>query len=127
MISKILHYYVVRTKFLKKALAKGAYDKLILRHQEAVNRQRNINLMYIGDKFFETEVNLTPSIATSKSISIRKFLFGIGRISAIEPTSDTKDFGKYILIVNNSNYPHAIKKIEELLKHLYGKNTHFQQ
>ena len=53
------------------------------------------------------------------SISIRKFLYGQGKVLVIEPTSDTEDLGKYIMIVNNTNYFHTSKKIEELLAYLY--------
>ena len=40
---------------------------------------------------------------------------------AIKPRSDTEYLGKYILIVNNNNYSHASKKIEELMTYLYGE------
>ena len=52
------------------------------------------------------------------STSIRKFLYGPGKVLAIKQTVDTEDFGKYIVIVNNKDHPHTIKKIEELLAYL---------
>ena len=120
MISyNISPHYVIRPKSLEKALENGGWDKLIRRYQVAVNKQRNIDIMNTDDKFFDTEVNFQLMVKNLKSITIKKFPTTIGRILAIKPTSDTKDLGKFILIVNNKDYAHATTKIDELLKHVY--------
>ena len=104
---------------IKKAMNLDFYDTLVLRHQDKVNKQGHIVLMNIGVDLFETQVNFTKNISTSVSTSIRKFLYGTGKDLAIEQTVDTEDLGKYIVIVNNKDHPHTIKKIGELLAYLY--------
>ena len=115
----ISQYYIVRPKMMKKAMNPDLYDKLILRHQDKVNKQGHIVLKNIGVDLLETQVNFakhTPN--SSVPISIRKFLYGPRKVLAIEPTSDLEDLGKYILIVSNKNYSHKSKKLEELLAYL---------
>ena len=103
------------------------YDKLILQHQDEVNKQGNIVLMNIEADPFETQVYFNKHIPTSVSTSIRKFLYGPGKVLAIKQKVDTEDLGKYIVIVNNKDHPHATKKIGELLTYLYKKKIHSQQ
>ena len=104
---------------MKKAMNPETYDKLILQHQGEVNKQGHIVLMNVGVGFYEMQVNLAKNTANSMLISIRKFLHGQEFILSIEPSSGTEDLGKYMMIVNNNNYSHASKKIEELLTYLY--------
>ena len=68
--------------------------------------------------FFEIQVNFAKHIPNSVPTSIRKFLYGPGKVLAIEPTSDTEDLGTYILIVSNKDYSHTFKKLGELLAYL---------
>ena len=109
--NSILQYYVVRSKMMKKAMNPESYDKLILRHQGEVNKQGYIVPMNVGVDFYEIQVNFVKNTPNSMTLSIRKFLYGQGKCLAIEPTSDTKDLGKYIMIVNNNNYSHTSKKL----------------
>ena len=76
-------------------------------------------MMNIKVGFYETHVNFAMKIKTSKSISIRQFLYGLCKVLSIEPTSKSKDLGKWILIVHNNNYSHAISKLDTLTAHLY--------
>ena len=87
----ISQYYIVRSKIMKKALNPKTYDKLILRDQGEVNKQGNIVLMNIGVGFYETQLNFTKNTMNSKSISIRKFLYGHGNFLVIKLTSDTEN------------------------------------
>ena len=102
------------------------YDKLILRQQDEVNKQRHIVLMNIRPDLFETHVNYTKhtpnSVRINQGISLwtRKFL-------AIEPTSDREVLGQNMLIVSNKDYPHTSKKLVKLLAYLTRKKIHSQQ
>ena len=80
----ISHYYQVISKMIRKAMNPDFYGKLILRHQDEVNKQGYIVLMNIGADLFETQMNFTKHIPTSVSISIKKFLYGPGKVLAIE-------------------------------------------
>ena len=53
-----------------------SYDKLILQHQEEVNKQGYIMLINVGEDLFETQVNFAKHPPNSVSISIRKFHHG---------------------------------------------------
>ena len=55
--NSISQFYIVRSKMMKKAMNPNSYNKLILRHQEEVNKQGNIVLMNVGVDLFETQVN----------------------------------------------------------------------
>ena len=74
--------------------------------------------MNIEADLFETQVNFAKYTPNSMLISIRKFLYGPGKVLAIEPTSDMEDTERYILIVSNNDYSHTSKKLEELLAYL---------
>ena len=125
--NSIWQYYIVISKITKKAMNPETYDKLIIRHQGEVNQHGHIVLTNAGVGFYETQMNFAKSTTQSMLILIRKFLYGQGKILAIEPTSDTEILEKYIMIVNNNNYSHASKKIAELMTYMYGENSHFQQ
>ena len=118
-VKAISNYYVVRSKEMKRALDPEMYDKLILRSQGKVNNQRQIVHMNIGVGFYETHVNIAMNIKNSKAILLQQFLYGYCKVLAIEPTSDSKDLGKWILIVHNDNYSHAISKLDKLTTFLY--------
>ena len=92
-----------------------------------MNKEGHIVLMNTGMGFYETQVNFTKNTKNSKSIMIRKFLYGHFKVLAIEPTSNTKDLGKWVLIVNNNNYSHATSKLDELIAYLSNENSYFQQ
>ena len=117
--NSILDYYIVRSKMMNKALDPETYDKLILQNQGDVNNQGHIVLMNIGVVFYETYVNFAKNTKNSKSILIRQFLYGLCKVLAIEPTSDTEDLGKWILIVHNDNYSDATNKLDKLIAYLY--------
>ena len=98
---KIGSQYLIRLKNLKKMLNEGGYDKLLRRQTENVNNQGIMVLMNVDSEFFDIELNFTPLIEGSKTITISKFLTTTGRVVAIEMTSDTEELGKLILILNN--------------------------
>ena len=107
----ISHYYIVRSKMMKKAMNPDFYNRLILQHQDEVNRQGLIVLMNIGADLFETQVNFAKHTPNSVLISIRKFLYEPEKVLAIEKTSDMEDLGKYMLIVCNKDYSHTFKTL----------------
>ena len=78
-----------------------------------------MDLRNIDRKFFDIKINFQPLVENLQSITIRKFLTTIGQVVAIEPTSDTEDLGKYIVIVNNKDYDHAKRKFDDVLKYVY--------
>ena len=53
----ISHYYQIRSKMIKRQMKPDLYDKLILRHQDEVNKQGQIVLTNIDADLFETQVN----------------------------------------------------------------------
>ena len=120
MISnKIEPHYVIRPKTLKKQLNNGGWDQLLRRHQGNGNNQSIMDLRKIDNKFFDIKINFQPLVENSQSITIRKFLTTIGRVVAIEPTSDTEELGKYIMIVKNKDYDHAKRKFDDILEYVY--------
>ena len=113
----ISNYYQIRSKRLKKQTNLYFYDKLILRHQDEVNKKEHIVLMNIGTDLFETQVNFDKHIPNSVSTTVGKFLNGSVKVLAIEQTMDTEDLGKYILLVTNKNHPDIIKRINNDIKY----------
>ena len=81
--------------------------------------------MNIGVDFYETHINIAMNIKNSKAILIQQFLYGLCKVLAIEPTSNSKDLGKWILIVHNDNYFHAISKLDKLTAYLYKEKLTF--
>ena len=118
---KIGSQYLIRSKNLKKMLNKGGYDKLLRRQTEIVNNQGIMVLMNVDSEFFDIELNFTPLIEGSKTITISKFLTTTGRVVAIETTSDTEELGKFILIVNNKDYDFTKSKVDDVLKYVDTK------
>ena len=117
--NKIGTHYAIRPKSLEKKLDNGGWDKLLRRHQGNVNNHRIMDLRNIDSKLFATKVNFQPMRENSQSLTIGKFRATIGRILAIEPTSDSEDLGKYIFIVNNKDYEYAKMKFDDVLKYVY--------
>ena len=75
-------------------------------------------LMNVDSEFFDIELNFTPLIEGSKTITISKFLTITGRVVAIETTSDTEELGKFILIVNNKDYDFTKTKVDAVLTYV---------
>ena len=89
------------------------YDKLILLHQDEVNEQRYIEISKVNPDLFETTVNFSDHYQ-SVPTPVTKFLHGQGKVRAIEPTIDTKEYGTYRLITNNKDYETTNTKLREL-------------
>ena len=70
------------------------YDKLILRHQDEVNKQGHIVLINFGVDLFETRVNFAQNIPNSVPTTVRKFFHGPEKVLTIEQTIDTEDLIK---------------------------------
>ena len=83
-----------------------------------MNNQRIMVLMNVDSKFFDIELNFTPLTEGSKAITISKFLTTTGRVTAVEMTSDTKELGKFILIVNNKDYAFTKTKVDAVLTYV---------
>ena len=95
---------------------------MIRRQTESVNNQGIMVLMNVDSEFFDIELNFHPLIKGSQTITISNFLTKIGRVVAIEKTSDTEELGKFILIVHKKDYDFTRSKVDAVLK--YVENYH---
>ena len=77
--NSISHYYQVISKMIKKAMHPDLYNKLILQHQDKMNKQGHIVLINIRADHFETQVNFIKHILTSVSTTIRIFFLWTGK------------------------------------------------
>ena len=96
---------------------KELYERLIHLHQDEVNKQRYIEITNVHTDLFDTLVNFSKH-PQSVPVTVKKFLQGLGKVLAIEPTIDTEESGTYQLITNNKDHDIAIKKLGELQLHL---------
>ena len=107
---------------MKQILRDANYDQLIISNQVDLNQQRRITLMNVSEDFFETSINIAPKIKDSLLYPIRTFLNSHCKVMAVERIEDKRKLGKYILILDDQDYPSAIEKLSKLFDSLQKKN-----
>mmetsp|Transcript_30991 Transcript_30991/g.35146 ORF Transcript_30991/g.35146 Transcript_30991/m.35146 type:complete len:138 (-) Transcript_30991:34-447(-) len=102
--------YSVISKEMKQILREVDYDQLITGNQVVFNQQQQIILMSLAEDFFETSINITSRIKDSVLYPIRTFLQSHCKVMAIKCTGDSHEFGKWILILDDKDYPPAMEE-----------------